>query len=319
MTLRAGVYASLPLALLGTDAAPGCGCTVSHCCTEAYSNSQDLSLAHLFNVSRYGSHGKSMMGRNSSGYSAACSLLNLVPGIFDQDSGGACSDLAFSMGDTTVCEAINASAEERMILVAEKRAILDPFGRGLIEPFSILSAFLEPGTCAELQDGACWESREGNATYSWDGAVTVQDSRWCAVQALVGDARLQWSVTCPQEGGLKVQAKWLDDDSTNNWLADDWPNNWHCPTDGSGNYSDGVEATLGVDDWLGGEVGGYPRWQCFDLPGGPSDYRYLMYSVGELPCNGGNGGPPLSSGSSSTSLAALAHAAAAAVVVGAMA
>jgi hypothetical protein len=239
-----------------------------------------------------------MMSRNSSGYSAACSLLNLVPGIFDQDSGGACSDLAFSMGNTTVCEAINASAEEREILSAEKTYPLS-------EPFSVLSAFLEPGTCAELQDGACWESREGNATYSWDGEV--QDSSWCAVQALVGNAKLQWSVTCPQEGGLKVQAKWRDDDSTDD-----------CPTDGSGNYTDGLDATLGADGWLGGGVGGFPRWQCFDVPGGPSDYRYLMYSVGELPC-GGNGGPPLNSGSSSTSLAALAHAAAAAVVVGASA
>lgn len=311
MALRAVVYASLPLALLGTDTAPGCGCTVSHCCTAAYSNSEALSrsLAHLFDASRYVSHGQSVMSRNSSGYSAACSLLNLVPGIFDQDSGGACSDLAFSMGNTTVCEAINASAEEREILAAEKTYPLS-------EPFSVLSAFLEPGTCAELQDGACWESREGKATYSWDGAV--QDSSWCAVQALVGDARLQWSVTCPQEGGLKVQAKWLDDDSPTVTLPDG-VEAAHCPTDGSGNYSDGVEATLGADGWLGGGIGGFPRWQCFDVPGGPSDYRYFMYSVGELPCNGGNGGPQLSSGRSSTSLAALARAAAAAVVVGASA
>lgn len=301
MALRFGVYASLPLALLGTDTAPGCGCTVSHCCTAAYNNSEGLSLAHLFNVSRYSSHGQSMMSRNSSGYSAACSLLNFVPGIFDHERGGACSDLAFSMGDTTVCEAINASAEERETLLAEKPS--------LSEPFSVLSAFLERGTCAELQTGACWVSREGNATYSWDGAV--QDSSWCALLALVGDARLQWSVTCAQEGGLKVRAKWLDDDST----AD-------CPTDGSGNYSDGVEATLGADDWFGGGAGGFPRWQCFDVPGGPSDYRYLMYSVGELPCDDGNGGKegtPLNSDSASTSLAALARAAAAAAVVGAMA
>jgi hypothetical protein len=307
MALRAAVYASLPLALLGTDTAPGCGCTVSHCCTAAYNNSEVVSLAYLFNVSRYSSSGRRMMSRDSSGYSAACSLLNLVPGIFDQDSGGACSDLAFSMGDTTVCQAISASAGEREILLAEKPS--------LSEPFSVLSAFLEPGTCAELQDGACWESREGNATYSWDGEV--QDSSWCAVQALVGNAKLQWSVTCPQEGGLKVQAKWLDDDSPTVTLPDG-VEAAHCPTDGSGNYSGGVEATLGADGWLGGGVGGFPRWQCFDVPGGPSDYRYLMYSVGELPC-GGNGGPPLNSGSSSTSLAALAHAAAAAVVVGASA
>jgi len=301
MALRFGVYASLPLALLGTDTAPGCGCTVSHCCTAAYNNSKGLFLPRLFNVSRYSSHGQSMMSRNNSGYSAACSLLNFVPGIFDQDSGGACSDLAFSMGDTTVCEAINASAEEREILLAEKPS--------LSEPFSVLSAFLERGTCAELQKGACWVSREGNATYSWDGAL--QDSSSCTVQALVGDARLQWSVTCAQEVGLKVQAKWLDDDSTDD-----------CPTDGSGNYSDGVEATLGADDWLGGGAGGFPRWQCFDVPGGPSDYRYLMYSVGELPCNDGNGdngGTLLNSDSTSTSLAALARAAAAAAVVGAMA
>jgi len=326
MALRAAAYASLPLALLGTDTAPGCGCTVSHCCTAApaYNNSEDLSdsLAHLFNASRYDFYDRWMIGilRNGSGYSAACSLLHLVPGIFDQDSGGACSDLAFSMGDTTVCEAINASAEERETLSAERPCGGE--GQRRCEPFSVLSFFLEPGTCAELQDGACWESREGNASYGWDGAETT----WGADQALVGDARLQWSATCQQHkvlpsgwrvgvGGLKVQAKWLD-------------------------YSYGVEATLGPDDWLGGGVGGLPRWQCFDVPGGPSagdtaqdgppgfdvpDYRYLIYSVGELPCNGGNGEAesesesPLSSGSSGTSFAALAHAVAAAAVAGASA
>merc|ERR1719237_603003 len=93
------------------------------------------------------------------------------------------------MGNKTVCEAIAASAEERDRLQAGRPA--------WSEPFSAVSAFLEPGTCSELQDGTCWESREGNATYSWDGQGR-QGSSWCSIQALWGMTRLQWSITYPQ-------------------------------------------------------------------------------------------------------------------------
>lgn len=100
-----------------------------------------------------------METRDSGGYSAACSFLNLVPGVFDQDRGGVCSDLAGGMENTTVCEAISSSAEERDRFLAERPSW---------EPFSVTSAFVEPGTCAELHNGTCWESREGDAIYSWD-------------------------------------------------------------------------------------------------------------------------------------------------------
>jgi len=296
MALRAAVYASLPLGLLGADMAPGCGCQVSHCC-EVFNNSPALGLAPLFNESLESS-GQTMGNQDHVGDAAVCSFLNLVPGMFDQAKGGVCSESAAGMANTSVCEAIAASTEPRGRLRARRPS--------MAQPFSVLANFLEPGSCAELQDGACWESRDGNATYSWDGS---KQPSWCAVLALVDVTRLKWSMTCAQDGGLDIKAKWLDDDVEDG----------ACPSDGSGNYSGGLEATLRADDWLGGSDGS-PSWRCFDVPGGPSDYRILAYSVGTLPCAAETTSTtPASSGSFSTSLAALAYAAIAAVVAEAMA
>jgi len=278
-------------------AAAGCNCPVSHCCQGlAYNNS--LRLAQLFNVSGHNVAGSSLETRESGGYSAACSFLNLVPGVFDQERGGVCSDLATGMENTTVCEALSSSAEDRDRLLAERSE------RPFWEPFSVTSAFVEPGTCAELQNGTCWESREGDAIYSWDDTSRIP--QWCG-QHDFGSAWFQWGMNCPQDGGLQVHAKWLSDSGSSN-----------CSTDGSDDYSDGIQVTLRTDDWLGGS-GGSPHWQCFDVPGGPSDYRILAYSVGDLPCAVTVSTSDMSSGSSSTRLAAIAHAAAAAVAAGAMA
>jgi len=292
--------------------APGCNCLVSHCCQElAYNN--PLHLAQLFNVSGHNIAGHSLKERYSGGYSAACSFLNLVPGVFDQDRGGVCSDLAGGMENTTVCEALSSSAEERDRFLAERPSW---------EPFSVTSAFVEPGTCAELHNGTCWESREGDAIYSWDD--TTRSPNWCGQHDFGGDfrwddttrrfrwdhttRRFRWGFNCLQDGGLKVQATWWNGSvsSTN------------CSSDGSGDYSDGIQVTLRTDDWLGGSDGS-PHWQCFDFPGGPSDYRILAYSVGDLPCAVATTTSDMSSGSSSTSLAAIAHAAAAAVAAGVLA
>jgi len=276
--------------------AAGCNCLVSHCCQElAYKN--PLHLAQLFNVSGHNIAGSSLETRDSGGYSAACSFLNLVPGVFDQDRGGACSDLASGMENTTVCEAISSSAEERDRFLAERPSW---------EPFSVTSAFVEPGTCAELHNGTCWESREGDAIYSWDD--TTRSPNWCGQHDFDTTRRFRWGMNCLQDGGLKVQATWWNGSvsSTN------------CSSDGSGDYSDGIQVTLRTDDWLGGSDGS-PHWQCFDVPGGPSDYRILAYSVGDLPCAVATTTSDMSSGSSSTSLAAIAHAAAAAVAAGVLA
>jgi hypothetical protein len=281
------------MALLSACVAAGLNCQVSHCCQElAYNNS--LRLAQLFNVSGHNIQGHVLETRHSAGYSAACSFLNLVPGVFDQDQAGVCSDLAVGMENTTVCEAISSSAEERDRLLAERPSW---------EPFSVTSVFVEPGTCAELQNDTCLESREGNAIYSWDD--TARSVEWCAQHGFGADV-FQWGMTCVQDGGLQVQAKWLS-------AA---PVSYVCSSDGSDNYSDGMQVVLGTDDWLGGS-GGSLHWQCFDVPGGPSDHRMLAYSVGDLPCVVGTSA--FSSDSSSTSLAAIAHVAAAAVAVGAMA
>lgn len=274
--------------------AAGCNCLVSHCCQElAYDNS--LRLAQLFNVSGHNIGGHWWETRDSGGYSAACSFLNLVPGVFDQDRGGVCSDLAGGMENTTVCEAISSSAEERDRFLAERPSW---------EPFSVTSAFVEPGTCAELHNGTCWESREGDAIYSWDD--TAHSPNWCAQHVFDTIRRFQWGMNCLQDGGFKVQATFFNGSGSAGT----------CSSDGSEDYSDGIQVTLRTDDWLGGS-GGSPHWQCFDVPGGPSDYRILAYSVGDLPCAVATS--DMSSGSSSTSLAAIAHAAAAAVAAGVLA
>lgn len=301
MALRAAVFASLPLSLLGAETAPGCGCQVSHCC-EAFAAFNNTSpLGYLFNGSGpfYTSTTAGMHGdEESGGYSPACSFLNLVPGIFVQGGAtpGACSDVARGMNSTTVCEAIAASAEARERLHA---------GR------SVLSSFLEPGTCGELQDGGCWESREGRATYMWkaggrDAGDTWRHDNWCAAQGLSPwrAARVLWTVTCGSgEGEVSVRAKWVDGNGTDNSS-----NDGDCD---SRNYSGGLDATVAADEWMGGSHGS-PRWRCFDVPGG--DYRLLTYIVGDTPCAPRSSTtPPESSGSAG--LDALAQAAVVAVAV----
>mmetsp|Transcript_63737 Transcript_63737/g.179414 ORF Transcript_63737/g.179414 Transcript_63737/m.179414 type:complete len:305 (+) Transcript_63737:80-994(+) len=303
MALRTAVLASLPVTLLRAAMAPGCGCEVSHCCDASHFNNSQA-LAEVFNGSlpSYASKGYSV-SRDRAGHSAACGFLNLVPGFFDEN--GTCSDSAASIQNTTVCEAVAASAEASDRLHA---------GR------SILSVFLEPGTCAE--GGACWESREGVAAYEWDSFSTGHVGSWC--QGLVPRATpaLAWSTTCPSEGGLSVRAKWVDGNATG---APDGDGD-ACSRD----YSGGIQATLGADGWMAGSDGS-PRWQCFDVPRGdmgPSDVRILVYSVGDLPCvatttttttgAATTNNHTAISGSLRTSLAAFAHAAAATAAVGAM-
>lgn len=295
MPLHAVFYTSLALAPLGAATAPGCRCEVSQCC-EAFNNSVTLADGSLRNrfENMFYSHlpyqddpsSHIVVARNHGGYSAACSFLNLVPGVFDQE--GVCSELASSMENTTVCDAIAASAQA-----------VDRLQEGL----PLLSVFHEPGTCAELQGGACWVSREGEAIYSWQIGRNVE---WCASQPWTATSlQRQWSVSCPREGELSIQAHWVDDNRTT------------C----SGDYSGGLQATVTGDNWAGGSDGS-PRWRCFDVPRGdigPRDYRLLAYSIGDLPCvePGSSTTSPIS-GSSSTSLAALTGVVAAAVARGAM-
>merc|ERR1712085_236872 len=109
---------------------------------------------------------------------------------------------------------------------------------------------------------------------------------WCGQHDFDTTRRFRWGMNCLQDGGLKVQATWWNGSvsSTN------------CSSDGSGDYSDGIQVTLRTDDWLGGSDGS-PHWQCFDVPGGPSDYRILAYSVGDLPCAVATTTSDMSSGS----------------------
>jgi len=235
-----------------------------------------------------------MVARDRAGYSAACSLLNLIPGVFGED--GACSSSADGARNATVCEAIAASGEASGRLRA---------GR------SVLSVFLEPGTCAELQGGACWESREGNAVYEWDSLSMGHWDSWCTSQVPVATPALWWSLACPSEGGLGIRAKWVDGNAADSSSQGQGA----CSRD----YPGGLRATLGVDGWTAGSDGS-PRWRCFDVPRedmGPSDARILVYSIGNLPCVAPATTTAATSGGSSTRLAALAHAvAAAAAAVG---
>lgn len=302
MVFRAAVYASLPATLLGAAMAPGCGCEVSHCCEAAHFNNSQA-LRDVFNGSlpSYASQGYEYF-RVRAGFSATCGFLNLVPGAFDEN--GTCSDLALGMQNTTVCEAIADSAEASDRLQA---------GR------SVLSVFVEPGTCAE--EGACWESREGIATYSWESFSVGQGGSWCQGSGAENTTGLSWSISCPSEGpGLGVGAKWV-----NGSAADPDHDKDICSRD----YSGGVQATLGADGWMGGSDGS-PRWRCFDVPRGdmgPSEFHILLYSVGDLPCvatatatttAGDSTTTHESSGSLRTSLAAFAHATAATAALGAV-
>jgi len=307
MAFRACVCASFLLATAGAVMAPGCGCEVHFCC-EVLNSSRIL--ADIFNDSLPSHSPKGFeVTRDRAGFWPACSLLNLIPGVFDE--GGMCSDFADGMQNTNVCEAIAASEKANDRLQA---------GR------TVLSNFVEPGTCAELQGGVCWESREGTATYQWDSFVSAgyADS-WCTGQVLpvspVSTPALAWSLTCPQEGGLSIRAKWVDGNAT----EDSSRNRGVCSRD----FSGGLEATIGADGWTAGSDGS-PRWRCFDVPRGdvgPSEYRILAYIIGDLPCvatttnttKGGNTSEHIAlSGSCDTSLAVLAHVAAAAIAVGTM-
>lgn len=259
---RAALLAgSLPLS--GATAAPGCGCQVSSCCENQF-NDTFAFLGSLFSISifpedyrhseYYGSTAVKHGDQESGGYLPACDLLNLVgPGV--------CSDP--TMQDATVCEAINASAD------ASSRM------RGGGSQHSVLSAFLEPGTCEELRGDECWEQRPGSATYSW----RTGRPGGCWAQGL-SDATVLWDMACGGDGELRVRAQWVDGANYTEFSG--------CE---GRNYS--VETTFSADSWNGGSDS--PRWQCMNIPGG--DYRIFTYSIGPTPCLAEGETTPPTSGS----------------------
>jgi len=276
------LVATLPLS--GATTAPGCGCLVSSCCNNQF-NDTFLDPA-FFSTNVFPEPiGWSMTDvrhgdQESGGYLPACSLLNLL-------GRGVCSDPAVQ--NVTVCEAISASADATSRL------------RGGGGQHSVLSAFLEPGTCDELQAGECWEQRPGNATYSW----RTGRPNGCWAQGL-SDAAVLWDMTCGDgDGEVRIRAEWLDDAKH----SDD-----HGSCEGR-NYS--ADATFPAEGWNGSSDS--PRWQCLDIPGG--DYRIFMYSIGQTPCLSTTTTPattttPDSSGSSSVGMDSFAGAMVAVAGVG---
>jgi len=271
------LVATLPLS--GATTAPGCGCLVSSCCNDQF-NDTFLQPA-FFSTDVYPEpvdwamtdvrHGD----QESGGYLPACSLLNLLgPGV--------CSDP--TVQNLTVCEAIGASADASSRLHG---------GEG---QHSVLSAFLEPGTCDDLQAGQCWEQRPGNATYSW----RTGRPGGCWTQGL-GYATVLWEMTCGGgDGEVRLRAEW---DAT--------PSDDYGSCEGR-NYS--VDATFPAEGWNGSSDSDSPRWQCLDVPGG--EYRIFMYSIGQTPCLAATTRTPYSSGSSSVGMDSFAGAMVAVAGVG---
>jgi len=266
MSLRPVSFAALPLAAFAATDAPGCGCAASHCCGRTQNNSD---VEAMFNAEGVASQGYTF-ATDDARVSVACDFLDLIPGVHDE--GGVCSPSSHSAQNTTVCEAISASEQAVSRLHS---------GR------SMLSVFAEPGSCAELQGGACWESEAGQVYYgifhaslsndlmgaSCSGSLTQLTDATPALPALA------WMVSCPErcEGdgcGLTISAKWVDGNASARFDS--------C----SGDYSGGLQATIGADGWTAGSEGS-PRWSCFDVPPGqmgPGDSRVLAYSIGDLPC-----------------------------------
>mmetsp|Transcript_42752 Transcript_42752/g.113506 ORF Transcript_42752/g.113506 Transcript_42752/m.113506 type:complete len:308 (-) Transcript_42752:235-1158(-) len=275
MPLRPVSFAALPLAVFGASGAPGCGCAVSHCC-EWTQNKSDFVEA-VFNADGAGMRGYTLAS-DDAGVSPACSFLNLIPGVHDE--GGICSQPSHSAENATVCEAI--SADEQAVSRLQS-------GR------SILSVFVEPGACAGLQGGACWESEAGPAYYDWRSFDAGVGGGWCAGSVAVATPALAWMVSCPArcqgdgQCGLLISAKWVDGNASASEPGFD-----SC----SGDYSGGLQATMGADAWTAGSEGS-PRWSCFDVPPGqmgPGSSRVLAYSIGDLPCVAA----PTTTGSSGT-------------------
>jgi hypothetical protein len=189
--------------------------------------------------------------------SPTCSFLNLIPGVHDE--GGVCSQSSPSAQNTTVCEAISASEQAVSRLHS---------GR------SILSVFVDPGSCAELQGGACWESEAGPARYRWEESFDSSPHLNMSMPAT--NSTPAFALSCSE--GCK------DDDQCGLTIS-----------------VTGLQATIGADGWTAGSEGS-PRWTCFDLPPdqmGSGHYRILAYSIGDLPCVAA----PTTTGSSDTTTA----------------
>jgi hypothetical protein len=192
--------------------------------------------------------------------SPTCSFLNLIPGVHDE--GGVCSQSSPSAQNTTVCGAISASEQAVSRLHS---------GR------SIVSVFVGPGSCAELQGGACWESEAGLAYYGWASFDSSPAGVWRMDPELRLNSTLALALMVSYSEGGK------DDDQCGLTIS---------ATD--------FQATIGADDWTAGSEGS-PRWTCFDLPPDQmgSAYSILAYSIGDLPCVAA----PTTTGSSDTTTA----------------
>lgn len=266
MSLRSVSLAALPLTALAAAGAPGCGCAVSHCCGWVQNNSE---VESVFNPEGVPNKGYTM-ATDSGGVSPTCSFLNVIPGV--RDEGGICSQSSHSAQNTTVCEAISASEQAVSRLHS---------GR------PILSVFVEPGSCSELQGGACWESEAGHtAYYSWQSFDPSSEvGGWCSGFVAVNAPALAWMASCPADPdtglgckgddqcGLLINAKWVDNNDSSFETC-------------SGDYSGGLQATIGATGWTAGSEGS-PRWSCLDVPPGQmgsGDSRVLVYSFGDLPC-----------------------------------
>jgi hypothetical protein len=98
---------------------------------------------------------------------------------------------------------------------------------------------------------------------------------------------LAWMVSCSEgckdddQCGLTISAKWVDGNASTYGPFKDSRFDV-C----SGDYSGGLQATIGADGWTAGSEGS-PRWTCFDIPPeqmGSGHSRILAYSIGDLPC-----------------------------------